>query len=80
VVSTSYEAAYLEPTNPGSLSPVVTGSSQVKREKVGALEVEYQASAGNAADIIALATPVITTVEGVLWPFLMPVLPGVLVI
>src|SRR4051812_16479676 len=40
----SYEAAFLELISPGSLSPVVTGSSQVKREKVGSLEVEYAAS------------------------------------
>jgi hypothetical protein len=44
VVNGSYEAAFLELTNPGSLSPVVTGSSQVKREKVGQIEVEYAAS------------------------------------
>lgn len=81
VVNASYEAAFLELTNPGSLSPVVTGSSQVKREKVGQIEVEYASSTSvSAADMVALATPVITTVEGLLWPLLMPVLPGIMVV
>ncbi|EPE96994.1 DnaT-like ssDNA-binding protein [Rhizobium grahamii] len=45
----SYEAAFLELTNPGSLSPVA-GSSTVKREKVGQLEVEYAASTSTDVD------------------------------
>lgn len=81
IINASYEAAFLELTNPGSLSPVVTGSSTVKREKVGQLEVEYSASAStDVDDIVALATPVVTTIEGILWPFIVPCLPGVLVV
>lgn len=81
VVDASYEAAFLELTNPGSLSPVVTGSATVKREKVGQLEVEYNASSSTSiADMVAMATPVVTTIEGLLWPFLNPVLPGILVV
>ena len=81
VISASYEAALLELTNPGSLSPVVTGSSTVKREKVGQLEVEYaSSSSASAADLIVMATPVVTAIEGLLWPFLLRVLPGVLVV
>jgi len=77
----SYEAAFLELTNPGSLSPVVTGTSTVKREKIGSLEVEYAASQSISVDeLVALATPVVTTIEGLLWPFLCPVLPGILVV
>lgn len=81
IINASYEAAFLELTNPGSLSPVVTGSSTVKREKVGQLEVEYAASSSTSvADMVAMATPVVTTIEGLLWPFLCPVLPAILVV
>lgn len=81
IENASYEAAFLELTNPGSLSPVVTGSSTVKREKVGQLEVEYAASSSTSvADMVALATPVVTVIEGLLWPFLCPVLPGIAVV
>ncbi|MEH3108902.1 MAG: hypothetical protein PGN22_02225 [Agrobacterium cavarae] len=81
VVNAAYEASFLELTNPGSLSPVITGSATVKKEKVGAIEVEYASStSANAADIIALATPVAIVIEGLLWPFLKVDLPGVLVV
>lgn len=81
IENASYEAAYLELTNPGSLSPVVTGSATVKREKVGSLEVEYATSSStDIADIVAMATPVVTAIEGMLWLFMCPVIPGVLVV
>ncbi|MGO8368871.1 DnaT-like ssDNA-binding protein [Rhizobium ruizarguesonis] len=81
IENASYEAAFLELTNPGSLLPVVTGSSTVKREKVGQLEVEYATSSSMSVDdLVALATPVVTVIEGLLWPFLCPVLPGILVV
>ncbi|MCS0459529.1 DnaT-like ssDNA-binding protein [Rhizobium favelukesii] len=82
IENASYEAAFLELTNPGSLSPVVTGSATVKREKLGQLEVEYQDTATDVtpADLVALATPVVTVIEGLLWPFLCPILPGILVV
>jgi len=37
----TYEAALLELTTPGSLSPVFVGSQQVTKEKVGPIEVQY---------------------------------------
>jgi hypothetical protein len=81
IVNASYEAAFLELTNPGSLSPVVTGTSTVKQEKIGELEVEYAASSSTSvADMVAMATPVVTVIEGMLWPFLMPCLPGIMVV
>lgn len=81
IINASFEAAFLELTNPGSLSPVITGSSTVKREKVGQLEVEYAAaSSTSVTDMIAMATPVVTVIEGLLWPFLCPVLPGIAVV
>lgn len=81
VVNASYEAAFLELTNPGSLSPVVIGAEVVKREEVGALKVEYAASSSaTAADAAAMATPVVTIVDGMLWPFFTPAMPGILVV
>ncbi|MEX2739922.1 DnaT-like ssDNA-binding protein [Rhizobium mongolense] len=81
IVNASYEAAFIELTNPGGLSPVITGSATVKREKVGQLEVEYSTSTStDIDDIVALATPVVTIIEGLLWPFLVPLLPGILVV
>lgn len=82
VVNASYEAAFLELTNPGSLSPVVTASESVQREKVGQLEVEYQQASSSAtpADLVALATPVVTAIEGLLWLFLRPCLPGIMAV
>jgi len=81
IVYASYEAALLELTNPGSLSPVVTGSAVVRRESVGSLAVEYAGSSTtSAAEIAALATPVVTVIEGLLWPFLYQLPPAVLVV
>ncbi|MGR9477005.1 DnaT-like ssDNA-binding protein [Rhizobium leguminosarum] len=81
IENASYEAAFLELTNPGSLSPVVTGSATVKREKIGQLEVEYSTSSSiSVDDMVAMATPVVTVIEGLLWPFLCPILPGIAVV
>ncbi len=81
IVNASYEAAFLELTNPGSLSPVITGTSTVKREKVGQIEVEYATSSSTDIDeVVALATPVVTTIEALLWPFLVACIPGALVV
>ncbi len=81
IINASYEAAFLELSNPGSLSPVVTGTSTVKREKVGQLEVEYATSSStDIDDVVALATPVVTVIEGLLWPFLTQCWPGALVV
>lgn len=71
IVSASYEAAFLEATTPGILSPVITGSSAIKREKVDSLEVEYAvASSATQAELMAAAKPCVTVIEGLLWPFL----------
>jgi hypothetical protein len=81
IVNASYEAAFLELMKPGSLSPVVTGSSVAKRKKVGQLEIEYSSSSAASVDeLVALATPVVTTIEGLLFPFLTACVPGVLVV
>jgi hypothetical protein len=45
------------------------------------LEVEYASSFSKSLDdIVALSTPVVTLIEGLLWPFLTPCLPGILVV
>lgn len=79
IIAASYEAAFLELLTPNSLMPVVTAAQSVRREKIGAIEVEYNpvASLGEAA---AAARPVSTAVEVLLQPFLQPVLPSILVV
>lgn len=81
IVSASYEAAVLELSSPGSLLPVVTGASVVKREKVDVIDVEYAVgSAENAVDLAALATPIVTTIEALLTPFFRAAFPDILVV
>lgn len=70
VINASYEAALVELTTPGSLSPVIVGSQRVVREKVeGAVEVEYARPSG-ASDLIAESTPVVSVIAGMLALFL----------
>ena len=68
VINASYQAAWQEATNPGSLTVVGSASGAVVREKVGSLEVQYAnaQSDGTAASI----TPLISIVDGMLAPFL----------
>lgn len=79
VTYAAYEAAAVELAEPGSLTPVIVAARTVKREQVGPLEMEY-AVAGSGADMIAAARPVLTVLDGLLYPFLRPVLPGILVV
>jgi len=79
VTYAAYEAAALELTEPGSLTPVIVAARTVKREKVGPLETEY-AVADTSDDLIASAKPVLTKLDGLLYPLLRPVLPGILVV
>lgn len=81
VIRASYAAAWFEANNSGALSASGSEASRVKREKVeGAVEVEYQASIGefSASSLVTL----LTDVEGLLAPFLAPVLnmPAILVV
>jgi hypothetical protein len=81
IIEASYEASFLEVITPGSLSPVVTGNSIAKREKVGELEVEYAVSSGSSsADVVAASTPVATIIEGLLWQFMRLRAPGILAV
>lgn len=81
IANASFEAAWLEFGKPGILSPVVTGSSMAKRKKVGQLEIEYStSSSADIDDLVKLATPVVTIIEDMLWQFMQPVIPGILVV
>lgn len=79
VTYAAYEAAAVELGEPGSLTPVIVAARTVRREKVGPLEAEY-AAGGSSADMVAAARPVLTMLDGLLYPFLRPVLPGILVV
>ena len=81
IIDASYEASFLELIAPGTLSPVVTGNSIAKREKVGELEVEYAVSSGTSiADVVAGSTPVVTIIDGLLWQFIAPCVPGIMAV
>ncbi|MBN8951443.1 MULTISPECIES: DnaT-like ssDNA-binding protein [unclassified Rhizobium] len=79
VTYAAYEAAALELSEPGSLTPVIVAARTVKREKVGPLETEY-AVADTSDEMIASARPMLTMLDGLLYPLLRPVLPGILVV
>lgn len=81
IAHASWEASWLEFNSPGILSPVVNGVEAIKREKIGQIETEYAiSSSGTIQDIVAMSTPVVVTIEGLLWPFFAPVLPAILVV
>lgn len=81
IANASFEAGWLEFNNPGILSPVITGSATVKREKIGQLEVEYSSSSTMSfEDMIKLATPFVLTIEGLLWMFFRAPEPAILVV
>ena len=70
VIDAAYEAAWVEAQNPGSLSVIATPGQRVVRERVeGAVDVSYAAP---GSDAVADATPILTSVEGLLWLFLRP--------
>ena len=72
VVQASYFAAYREGSSPGSLS--ATPSGGVRREKVGAIEVEYfEAASQDLRDANARRlAPAILEIDGLLAPFITP--------
>lgn len=80
VIKASYEAAYQEAMDPGSLSAIGSAADAVKREKVGKIEVEYHTS--SAEGVAGSLVPIITGIEGLLAPFLSPVggFPSILVV
>jgi hypothetical protein len=65
ILPATYEAALREVITPGSLSPDYDPSSQVKREKVDVVEVEYAAGFGPES-----VHPVFPIIRGILAPIL----------
>lgn len=79
VTYAAYEAALYELATPGGLSPVVTTNKVKKRTKVGQIEVEY-ATGSSQAELIAASVPVLTLIDGLLWPFLTFATPGIMAV
>lgn len=65
----TYAAAYQESLAPGSLAAFLRAADQVKRERVGPIDIEYR---DIGSDAVGAATPVLTEVEGLLAAFLLP--------
>lgn len=63
----TYEAAYRELLQPGSLSPDYVPSEQVSREKVGPIEVSYATSTDGDG---VPNRPVVTVIDEILGPVL----------
>lgn len=70
VENAAYEAALAELRKPGSLSVVTDPSKRVKRQKVDTIEREFF---DDGADASAIAGPVLSVIEGLLAPLLLPV-------
>ncbi|WP_292223908.1 DnaT-like ssDNA-binding protein [Brevundimonas sp.] len=70
----AYAAALFEGQNPGALFVSASSAGAIKREKVDVLETEYFQGTGDAA---ADATIKLSAVEGLLAPFLRPIVTGV---
>ncbi len=64
----TYEAALRELVTPGSLSPDYVPATQVKREKIDVIEVEYFASAAGGA--VPPTSPIIPLILSLLAPLL----------
>lgn len=69
IINASYQAAWQEAKDPGSLGAVGSSSGVVKRVKVGQIEKEYQ-TAKDADGTAAWLTPLISIVDGMLAPYL----------
>ena len=68
-IEASYHASLYEAQNPGGLAVASTGGASIKREKVGPIETEYFEGSGDA---LAAATPVLSALEGLLAPYIIP--------
>lgn len=68
--SATYAAAWHEASKPGSLSVFASRAGALKRKKIEGLEREYFEGSGDA---VADATVRLSTVEGILAPYLRPV-------
>lgn len=69
----SYFAAFQEATEPGSLAITTSAAKSIKRKKIDVIETEYFEGSGNA---VIDGTLRLSTVEGLLAPFLIPETQG----
>lgn len=69
VINASYEAGYWDVQDGNELSGVIIGSSVVKSEKVGSIAVTYADTLTGMA-LADSATPMLSSVYGLLKPFL----------
>lgn len=65
----SYFSAFQEATRPGSLAITTSAAKSIKRKKIDVIETEYFEGSGNA---VVDCTLRLSTVEGLLAPFLIP--------
>lgn len=81
VINASYEAAYIELKQPGSLSVVTDPAKRVKRQKVDTIEREFF-EPGKTTNIFAPDAPISTVIEGLLAPLIGPVFgqPAIMVV
>lgn len=77
VISAAYEAALVELRKPGALSIFLDPSKRVKRQKVDTIEREFF---DPGDDLLASATPILTTIGGLLSPLLVQPVPAILVV
>lgn len=70
IINASYMAAVQEGAVPGSLSVIATAQGAVTRKKVGDLEIQYAGSA--AKGNVETLSPVLSTVDGMVGPYLIP--------
>lgn len=76
VEQASYEAALIEGTKPGSLTPVLSGSNLIKSKTVGALSVEYFEPGGGILDL----RPMVILIDEILAPIITRIVVPVLVV
>lgn len=69
VVNASYEAAYIELTNPGALSVSFDPAKRVKRQKVDTIEREFFEPSDNG-NVFAPNSPVSSLIDGILAPLI----------
>lgn len=72
----SYEAALIEATTPGSLSPTISASGLVRSETVGPISTEYFEPKGGVIDL----RPMVTLIDGILAPIITRIVVPVLVV
>lgn len=66
VINATYEIAYIEVSEPGSISDVMSAPGPIKRERVDKIETEYAVPASAVATASAAGVGPVPLVEGLL--------------